>query len=309
MRILVPTLINEAMIGAGTTVAEPAEGETAWASGGSYNVGDLRIRASTHRVYRCAVAHSGVNTPPELDTTRWVDTEVPTAKWAPFDMYTSTAARATTSMSFVLSPGFFNAVALYGLVGASARILIKSAPGGSVLYDETSSLYQGAAGWYEYLFVPPRVITKILATDLPISPTAELTVTVIAAAGQPVALGMIVVGDYRPLIGDDADFGGTEHGASAEPVTYSYIGTDDFGNTKIVRRHKATSMRASVLLPRANADAALEKIQDVLDVPVAWVAVDAPGYSGLNVFGLGSARVLYVGHTMASIEINVKGLI
>jgi hypothetical protein len=284
MRILSPITITESMLGAGTTVSEPAVGETAWVSGGSYAVDDVRIRTATHRAYRCAVAHSGSTTPPEQDATRWVDAD-PTARWAPFDIYTSTAATATTSMTFVINPGFFNAVALYGLVGASARILIKSSPGGATLYDQTYALYQGARGWYEYLFTPARSINKLLIKDLPISPTAELSVTITAASGQPVAVGMIVVGDYRPLIGDDAEWGGTLKGATAEPITYSYIDTDKYGKTTIMRRHAATSMRANVILPLANADAALEKIQDVLDVPVAWVAVDVQGYDGLNVFG------------------------
>ena len=40
-----------------------------------------------------------------------------------------------------------------------------------------------------------------------------------------------VWGDYRSLLGDGATFGGTEAGASAEPVTYSYINTAADGTT------------------------------------------------------------------------------
>ena len=115
MKILTPLAITDAMILAGTTVAEPAAGETAWVSGANYVVGDLRIRVSTHRVYRCAVAHTGSTTPPETDTTRWVE-EGPTQRWAPFDNYTNTAATGTTSLTYVLQTGFANALALYGLV-------------------------------------------------------------------------------------------------------------------------------------------------------------------------------------------------
>jgi hypothetical protein len=308
MKILSPTTITESMLGAATTVTEPAAGETAWASGGAYTVGDVRIRASTHRAYRCAVAHTGSAIPPEADAACWVDAG-PTARWAPFDIYTSTAATATTSMSFVINPGFFNGLALYGLVGVTVRVLIKSAPGGTALLDKDFDLFQGPSGWYEYLFTPARIINKLLVKDLPISPTAELTITITAAVGQPVAVGMIIVGDYRPLVGEDAEYGGTQYGVSVEPVTYSYISTDEYGDTKIIRRHKATGLRANVILPRANADAALEKIQDMLDIPVSWVAVDAQGFDGLNVFGLGTAKVSYDGPNLANIDISVKGLI
>lgn len=307
MKLIDPIDITPSMIGAATTVAEPASSETAWASGGNYVVGYKRIRTATRRVYKCAVAHSGSTTPPELDTARWVD-DGPTLRWAPFDIYTSTAATATTSLTYVLSPGFFNVVALYGLTGASARIVIKDAPGGTVVYDQTYSLYEGAAGWYEYLFTTPRAIAKIIAKDLPIRPTAELAITITAASGQPVGVGMIVVGDYKSLLPADADWGGTQDGATADPVTYSYINTDEFGTTNIKRRHSATGMQASMVLPRVGADAALDIIRSVLDKPVAWIATDAAGFDGLNVFGLGSARVRY-GPNKSTIDLTVKGLI
>ena len=69
-------------------------------------------------------------------------------------------------------------------------------------------------------------------------------------AGTAVELGMIVVGDYRSLL-DEAEWGGTEQGARAEPVTYSYIKTEDDGTVTIKRRHAATSMRAGPVLKSA----------------------------------------------------------
>ena len=68
------------------------------------------------------------------------------------------------------------------------------------------------------------------------------------------------------------EWGGTQYGASAEPVSYSYIKTNADGTTTIVRRNAATSMRASIILPRDQADYALACIQEVLDKPVSWVA-------------------------------------
>ena len=179
-----------------------------------------------------------------------------------------------------------------------------------MLYEHDAPLTEDFAGWYEYLFVSPKVLTQFNVSSLPIRPTAELTVTVTAATGQPVGIGMIVLGDLVNLVGDLADFGGTEYGATAEPVSYSYIKTDDFGETTIVRRSAATSMTAKIVLPAKNADDALRLIQDVLDVPVAWIALPGnPKYKGLNVFGLGSARVAYENFSIARIDLTVKGMI
>lgn len=308
MNILIPTPITDSMIAAGTSIAEPAAGETAWVSAGTYALGDLRIRTTTHRVYEALQAHSGRTALPENDSAYWLDLK-PTSRWAPFDQYTSTAATATTSLTFVLQPGYFNAMALYGINGANIAVTLKDAPAGTTIYSYTGSLTEAPAGWYEYLFVSPKKITKLILSDLPIRPNAELTVTVSAASGVAVGVGLIVVGDYRPLIGDPAEFGGTVYGASAEPVTYSYIKTDAFGNTSIVRRHAATSMRATVILPSSAADGAIALVQEVLDVPVSWVAAESSERQSLNVFGLGSARLVFDNSVTSTIEINVKGMI
>ncbi len=310
MNIIIPTTITAAMIGAGTSIAEPSTSETAWASGVAYAVGDVRIRGTTHRKYRCAVAHTSAATPvPEDDPTRWLDIG-PTDRWAPFDSYTNTRASTVTSLTYVLHPGYVNALALYGLIGAQYSIMIKDAPAGATIYSKTGFLTQDPHGWYEYLFVAQPAVDKLVLHNLPIRPTAEITITITAAAGQPVGVGMIVVGDFVPLVGDTAEFGGVQYGATAEPVTYSYIKTDEYGTTTIVRRHAATDMRCTVTLPRQFADAALQRLQSVLDQPVACIATTSTGYDGLNVFGLiSSSPVSYDSFNIASIDIKVKGLI
>ena len=309
MNIIIPTPVTDAMIGAGTSIAEPSASETAWASATAYAVGDVRIRATTHRKYKCAVAHTSADTPvPEDDPTRWLDIG-PTDRWAPFDRYTNTRASTLTSLTYVLNPGYVNALALYGLIGAQYSITIKDAPAGATIYSKTGFLAQDPHGWYEYLFVAQPAVEKLVLHNLPIRPAAETTIAVTAATGQPVGVGMIVVGDFAPLVGDTAEFGGVQYGASAEPVTYSYINTDEYGTTTIVRRHAATNMRCTVMMPRQFADAALQRLQSVLDQPDACIATTSKGYDGLNVFGLiSSSPVSYDSFNIASIDINVKGL-
>lgn len=307
MNILIPIDVTEASLGAGTTIAEPSTNETAWSgSSVAYAVGDIRIRSTTHRKYKCAVAHTSAASPlPENDPTRWVDTG-PTDRHAPFDVYTSTAAKATTSLTYVVSPGFFNSIALYGLTGAAYAVTVRDAPGGAIIFQRSGDLSEAPLGWYEYLFNKPKTISKLLFTDVPIRPTSELTVTISASVGADVGLGMLVMGDFVPLA---SGWGGTQYGASAEPITYSYIKLEDDGTTNIKRRHAATNIRAKVLMPRDQADAALGYIQSVLDVPCVWVATETPGYSGLNTFGIGSASVSYDSFGHASIDVLVKGLI
>lgn len=311
MNILVPITITDAMIGAGTTIAEPATGETAWVSAGNYVLGDRRIRATTHRVYECVQAHTGRTALPEVDTAYWLDAG-PTQRYAPFDTYTNTAATATTSITYVLSPGYFNAISLYGLTGTQIVVSVKDAPGGTEIYrypaTGAASLTEPPTGWYDYMFGKRRPIQKLVLSNLPIRPTAELTITVTAASGAAVGIGMINVGDLTPLLGD-AEWGGVTGGASAEPTSYSYIKTNDDGTTTIKRRGKSTNLRATVVIPRQKADAALATVQQVLDVPVSWIATTSQGFDGLNVFGIGSCSMSYDSFGIATLQVNVKGLI
>jgi len=300
MNIITPLTISSF-----TTSLVAEDSTTAWASY-TAAVGDLRHVVSTHRVYKCAVAGTS-SISPELDPTKWVDIR-PTNKGAPFDIYTSTAATATTSISYTLTPGYFNAVALYGLTGAQYALTLKDAPGGTEIWSESGYLLESPTGWYDYLFGTPKPLTKLVFKDLPIRPEAELTITITAASGQPVGIGMIVCGDFVSLAGS-GEWGGTQYGASAEPVTYSYIKTADDGTTAIVRRHAGTNLVVSIMMPRNEADAVLQSVQNVLDIPVAWVATDVAGYAGLTTFGIGSGKMTYDSFGIATLSINVKGLI
>ena len=304
MNILIPITITDAML-TSSTVAEPAAGETAWVSAGTYVIGDLRIRSTTHRVYQCILAHTGRTALPEADPLYWDDYN-PTQKWAPFDTDSSTAATGTSPLSYVVSPGYFNSTTLYNLTGSSITITVKNGPGGTVLETRTISLYEESLGLYEYLFTPARPKGKVIASDWTVYPKAEITYTI--TGPSTVGVGMINIGQNR-LIFNPASFGGTEYGASVEPMTYSRIKTDAYGKTTIQRGNAATGMRATVILPIADANFALQTIQQVLDVPVSVIASDLPNYAGLNVFGLANATLTYKSPTHSELAVTVKGMI
>ena len=301
MNIINPITVTEAMM----TSSLAEDSTAAWVSA-TYAVGDLRHVVATHRVYKCAEAGSSTISP-QLDPTRWVDMR-PTNKWAPFDIYTSTKATTVTSLTYTLTPGYFNSVAMYGLVGTQYSVVVKDEAGGTVTYERSGFLSEDPVGWYEYLFGKTKTTDRLILTGIPIRPTSEITITLSAAVGADVGVGMIVCGDYVSLTGSGT-WGGTQYGASAEPVTYSFIKTNDDGTTQIVKRHSATNLRVNVAMPREEADAVLQSVQSVLDVPVAWIATDAQGYNGLSAFGLGSGSMSYDSFGTANLSISVKGLV
>ena len=306
MNVLIPITITDAML-TSSTVAEPAAGETAWVASTAYVLGDRRIRTTTHKVYECVQAHTSRTALPEVDTAYWLEYG-PTLKWAAFEEMTSTKSSATTTLSYVLRPGFFNAIALYGMEAASLSITLKDAPGGTVVDSRTIDLSAQPRDFYDWAFGGFKPLASIVASGFLPYPDPELTITLTVATGATVKAGIIAVGDMSSLAGD-GEWGGTQYGAKAEPVSYSYIKRNDDGTTKIVRRHAATDMNVSIILPREFADAAVGVVQSVLDKPVAWIATQATGYESLSVFGLGSGSMSYDSFGIATLSINVKGLI
>lgn len=304
MNYIYPIDITPTLIGAGATLTE--DPTSAWVAG-TYQVGDERHVVSTHRVYRCAQGGSSTLSP-ELEPLRWVDMR-PTNKYAPFDIYTSTAATATVDIVYPITARFCNSLAMYGLEGTAYSVVVKDTAGGSVIYTKSGSLLEPSVGWFDYLFGGRVSINKIVLTDLPIRPAAEVTITISNSSTNTRKVGLIALGTARFLAGAGG-WGGTQWGASAEPVTYSYIKTDEDGTTTITRRHKATNLRFTVNMPRQEADHAVMMLQDVLDVPVAWFATTEEGFAGLSTFGIASsAPVSYDNFGMASINGMIKGLV
>lgn len=306
MNILVPLNITDSMLSS-CSVSEPAAGEAVWVSGGTYAIGDRRIRLQTHMVYECVAAVSGSTVAPENDATHWL-VEGPTLRWAAMaDDYPSTKTTSTGSLSFTLRPGFFDAVALYGLVGASLSFVLKDAPGGTVVKSIDYLLQEDPLDWWDWAFGPARPLTKWFTKGLAPYADPELTITITAPAGGQVGIGMIVIGSLMPMV-DASTWGGTQQGASASPTTFSYIKVDEYGGIQIKRRKATTDMQFKVSMPRERADYALALVQRVLDVPAAWIATDAPGFQGLNIYGLGSGSMSYDTFGTATFSGSVKGI-
>lgn len=306
-QILVPLSISDTMM-TSSTIAEPdtTKGEVAWVSGTTYAVDVEVIRTQTHRVYKRAVAGAGT-IPPEDDPNNWTDIR-PTNRWAAFDGEISTQSAGVTELKYVLAPGFFNAVTLYGLDGQIVEATVKDAPGGTVIFHAQVDLIEPVPDWYEWYFSPIKSETKWLFKDILPYPDAELTLSIRSAAGVAVKCGMFALGDLRALIGS-GEWGGTLGGAKAEPRSFSYIKTELDGTTRIVKRRAATDTSFSVALPRSVADYALASLQEVLDTPCAVIAADSPGFQGLNNFGLVSGSMSYDSYGTATLTINVKGLV
>lgn len=306
--ILVPLAVTDAML-TSSTVAEPAAGETVWVSGGANGVGELKIRTETHRVYQCELAHTGITTPPESDPTRWRDI-APTARWAMLDGSGSTMTTATTALTAVIHAGCFADLSFYRLQGTALQVSVKTAPGGSIFFDQTIALEGPYLDWAAWLTGPRRVIKQKWVSGIVPYYDAELTITISGPVGETVGIGMVAIGTMTPLI-VDSDFGGTRRGAKVEPLDYSLVTTNGYGDTTIWKRPSARDLRFSAILERAGAEYALGLLDDVRSTPVAVIATRADGFAPLNTFGLVSGSLTYgdEGVDICNLDMTVKGLI
>lgn len=305
--VLAPIAITSAMITATSlTVEDP---NPVWSAGTTYTVGDRAYVASVHRVYESAKP-SNVSKDPTLAAnqfdaagavTWWIDAG-PTNKYAMFDSVVSTQTVGTSPLTMTLTPGYLNGFALFGLDGDTLSVVVKDAPGGTVIYSHSGPLEGSApADYYEYFFDRFKPQTQFIASGIDPYNNCEITLTVAKASGQA-KVGMCALGDMRPL-------GVPLRGASVEPVSYDYVSTDAFGNTTVKKRNNATGMVISAKMAIEDAASVLDTVKELLGVPVVVVGSTAAMYEALTVFGLMSARQQYDDHGEPVLNITVKGII
>lgn len=306
--VLAPVQITDATMSSSLAAEDP---NPAWGPN-NYAVGDRVYKASTHRVYEAAqVMTSAAPKDPEVPAnqynaagaiTFWIDAG-PTNEFAAFDPEINTQTVGTgTTLSYTITPGYFNGFALFGLDADTISAVVKDAPGGNVIYSFSGPLEDSApADYYEYFFDRFKPQTQFIATGIDPYNNAEITLTLTKVSGGP-KIGMFAIGDMRPL-------GVPKRGASVEPIDYSRVTTDPFGRTKTKKGHNATGLVISCRMDIEDANTVLDTVKELLGVPVVVVGSTATMYEALTVFGLMSARQQYDDFGYPVINITVKGTI
>jgi hypothetical protein len=303
LSILAPIPITDAMFISSTA---PETDYTAYNAATTYAIGDRCISTVTHRIYESLRA-TNINHDPTVATNLagtapwWLDVG-PTNKWAMIDGEVSTQTSIASPLTVVIRPGHFNSMFLAGLDSETLAITVKDAPGGNVIYSYSGSLENSAPGdYYEYYFDPFKPQTDFLVSGIDPYSAAEITLTLTKGSGN-VLSGILAMGDLRPL-------GQTQYGAKAKPKSYSYIKIDDFGNNVIKRRKKAKDISATAWVALSEANAVLDTITELLDVPCVLIGTDLPEYSGLRGFGLVSGEMSYDYPQDCLLSITLQGMI
>lgn len=280
------------------SVAEPSASETEWVSGGTYAVGDERIRASLHRVFKAAAIRSPSTTPPsttppEDDPTGWQDMR-PTQRWLPFGpfvrtdgkrVYQSLGLESTTAdIEYRLQMRYATAIALFGLRGQQWQVDVYAAVGATTPVAQYSgNITASSTGYWDYGMGQRRIKDRVLIKDLPLYPAAEIRIRITGSSGQLRRVSQIEVGVLRFIPG--AHWGGTEYGLEREPKVYTAEKTEADGSTSVLIYGTSYDMSGTVAMDGAAEDSALTQLRNLLGKGVAYTPALVPGYEQSLVFG------------------------
>jgi len=221
MEILRPVTVTDALL----TATSLTESATPWTAG-SYSIGNVRAHED-HTWESLVNTNTAV---PGTDATKWLDLGADNI-WAMFDGAVQSQSTDTGEIEVEITPDVsVDMVFLQNLIGSEAQVIVTDGVDG-VVYDETRSLISdgGIDNWKSYFEEGFEVETEALFADLPsLYLGAAITITV-RDEGEPVAIGLCIVGL-------SLDMGGTRWDAETGIDDYSVKTTDDFGNVTVLQR-------------------------------------------------------------------------
>ena len=306
MKIIPPITITDARF-VSSTVAEPAAGETAWSSGGTYAVGDVRIRTQTHRKYQSLLAHTGITTAPEDDITRWKDVG-PTLRWAMFDYDRNTAStRAGSITATIVTNTRATALVLFGIDAQEVEVTMRAGSGGPIVYSRSFSLQQRfVSTWQSHFFAEFIFRESLVLTDLPPYVNGHITVVLSKAVStDTVALESLIIGG--PI-----NLGITQRGAESDILDFSRIERDVFGNANLVPRKNVPKLNANIFAEKADVPAIRKLRQDYAGRPLVFLGItegQSAYFDSLSLVGIFRRMTVAVEYPQyALINIEAEGI-
>lgn len=305
--LLIPLDITDGMIVAGTNIPEVDTdvGEVAWDAGksGGYSI-DEEV---SHSGWIWASTAAANETEPGTDATKWTRMR-PSNRMAAFHPELNTITRRTGEIKYVIQPGFFTGLGLWGLVGAHLNVKIYDEPDGEIVEEYDGDLWEQAQGLYELLFMPLASRTQHLMQNLPLYPDAEVHITISGGSEAEVQVALITIGHWDTLIGS-GEWGGVEYDAEVEVKTYSYLKRNDDGTVTRLRRGAADNGLYPIIIQADEANYAKYLLHKVQGRPVAFIASGLPTYEYLNGFGDVSGVITASGPNHARINLRIEGAV
>lgn len=255
MRVVIPQEVETADL----TSNVPLTDYAVWTAG-AYVIGDRVIYEI--EVYEC-VANTSTEPTTSAD---WVRVGY-TNRWRMFhDGRDSKTSRLEIIDVDIDTGGIYSTVALLGLQGSTARVIVDDVGGDGVVYDEEISLVDiGVADWWEWHFLPYDFQDTAVFDGIPPYAGSLLTIQIEAATAlDTAACGRVVIGLSREL-------GLTNFGTSLELLDYSTKERDGFGNLTLVPRRAINVVNYDVTVPTPTINFALRRLKEVSGIPALFI--------------------------------------
>ena len=280
----------------------PENDAPAWDADTAYEIGDSVIHE--HRVYKAVADSTGKQPDQHSEGTdaAW-RLMGPTNRYAMLDQYVSTQTVAAEDvMTFTVTFNRCTAFALLNFKATSIRAEVRDGDG-LVMYDRTVNTLKDVDGYWNYYFLPLERIVDQAVTNIPMSPVATLYVSLTQEGGP--ALGQVIAGQAWPI-------GTTQYNTRLGIRDYSRKDTDEFGNTRLVKRANAKRTSLPLYLHPSRLDSVREILARMHGLPALWLGDDNEGigsYQSLTVWGwLEDWNATVIGPNEISMTIDIQGL-
>lgn len=238
-----------------------------WVSGGNYLLGDVRIRATTRRRYSALVANTGSAIAPESDPDRWKDIGA-INHLAMFDQGRNLKTVGPVGSKLrvaIYCSGRINSLFLARLE-ASYGTVVMYAGGVEVYRKDLTLTRRKTTSWSKYVFGTFEQLSSVMLTDLPM--LAGCTIVLELDNGAYAAKCASMVISQRVALGD------TEWGGSSDPLVFSVVNRDDYGNAELVPRRMAPATSQVLKIPVSQIPAAIA-LRDRLNARFAvWAGMN-----------------------------------
>ena len=265
MKLIDPLTVTDAAFNSAASNIVPEDPATEWTAG-TYSTDDIRFKATTHRRYQ-VVADPSTTDDPEVgvlaDPPTWIDLGA-TNRWAMFDTIIENQSTNPLSITFEVTPGeIVNTVSLLNLSGTTANITATDPTIGEY-YNRDFSLIstENVFDFYSYCFAPFRLISDIVALNIPPYAAGIFTVTVDSDTTAK-------IGEF--VYGVEFDLGISLQGATPGIESFSIITTDTFGQTSITKRSNRKLMTIDTVVDTVRINNISRKMGEVIDKLVLWV--------------------------------------
>jgi hypothetical protein len=245
----------------------PEADYSAWLVGTTYADGDrVIVTTGVHKIYESQQAGNVGNDPTTDNGTWWLEVSS-TNRWKLFNGIVQEQTEQAGGMEYVLqSPNVVNSLALINVDCAEVTVTMDDATEGEV-YNQTFSLISdsGIQDWYAYFFEPIVRDDRLAILDLPPYANADITVTFTDTGTAK--CGALIIGQF-------ADLGFSQHGASLSIIDYSVKTTDAEGRITVTEGAYANKMEVDVVLDTSAYGVVRKTLTDLRTTPCAWIAED-----------------------------------